>query len=230
MNRNHLLITWHLGMGDAIICNGLVRDLAQERDLVVVPAKYHNLESVAYMFRDLPNVAVRPVIDDEEQIFFANSVWKGEILKLGFFAGRNQDFDPNQFDREFYRQAGINFQRRWDAFDVKRDPLLEIGAWPRPYLFVHEDTARGMVIDRTRMPRRSSCCRFEMKSPDKNVTRNIFAWIPALIHAEQIHVINSSFALLVDSLPRIPSQKLFLHRYARGGEFPSFRYPWTILD
>lgn len=223
MKKHHLLVVSHLGMGDHIIMNGLIRQLAKDQDLVVVPAKYANLVSVAYMYRDLPNVAVRPVIDHAEQTFFANDVWRGEVLWLGSDA---QPFNSSQFDREFYRQADMSFQLRWDNFHFRREIMLEIGAPAnQPYAFIHEDTSRGMRIDRTRAEGLS-----QIALPDQKISPNIFEWWNVVEHAAVVHCIPSSFSLLIDSMPRVPDQKLFLHKSARQDVLmPTFRHNWTIL-
>lgn len=230
MNRNHLLIVGHLGMGDHIITNAIVRDSALSFDLVVVCAKYNNLESVAHMFSDLPNVAARPVIDHEEQIFFAKNVWKGDVKYLGFDGPNPNGFNAAEFDQEFYRQCGLRFNLRWELFHFPRKEAIEVdvNGDPLPFIFVHQDPARGMMI---RDIAKLGSPKWFIKQPSASVCRNIFGWIPALNCAKEIHCIPSSFSILADSLPRVPGQKLVLHKYARpGGELPTYRHDWTILE
>jgi hypothetical protein len=232
--RHHLCIYHHLGMGDHIICGPIVRERAAHYDLVVVLAKYHNVPSVTHLFADLPNVAVRAVVDDEEANNFTNVVWKGEVMRLGYHGGA---FKGAIFDQEFYRQAKLSFDLRWSGWKIKRNPDEELAVEKLMLeqcagemgAFVHEDKARGMAIDYEKHVD-SFFMWTGIAEPVRRGTPNIFGYIGVIQKAEQIHCINSSFALLIDSidLPRNP--KLFLHEYARpGGEIPTFRKEWTRL-
>lgn len=223
--KNNICLHVHQGCGDHLILNGLVRHLAKIYDLVVVPAKTNNFESVAYMYRDLSNVVVRYVLDDNDQTFFFNEVWKGKKLALG--NGGEGGFIGARFDTEFYRQADLSFQLRWDYFHFERDTSQEVNinlfTSEPTFAFIHEDGIRNMPIRMDLLPN------IEHVRPDVMYSRNIFAWVPLLVNATEIHCINSSFAILVDSMERVPGQKLYLHAYARVGETPTFRYDWIIL-
>lgn len=220
-----IYIYHHLGLGDSIICSGIVRQLAKEYDLICVPCKYHNLESINYLYHDLEQVAVRAVVDDEEATMFGNQVWKGEKLYLGVHG--EPPFFAERFDQEFYRQAGMSMQLRWDNFFVKREPAMEAPVLAKyeekPFCqFTHDDPERGFVIQG------KSHKGFQ---PDRSITGNIFAYIPVLERVDFINCINSSFALLVDSIALPQNPKLFLHAYARpSGEMPILLKPWTILN
>lgn len=232
-----LLIYANMGLGDAIILNGLVRKLAEARDKVIFLCKSHNCESVRFMFGDNPKIIVEPVGGDAGAEMFISDVevaaaratnpWEIEIMRLGCTGPgwtTGQDFDQT-----FYRQAGVPFEERWSGFYAPPSnypmlPLrLELGA---RYLLAHEDASRGYVIDRTHlgMPAESVPVIFT-----DTLTPNIFDWVPALTNASEIHCIPSSFSVLWDSGPDI-KQKLFLHASARpGGELPSYRKNWKIL-
>ena len=53
------LIYHHLGLGDHIICNGLVREICNNsKNSFLLPAKKQNFQTVEFMFRDLKNLTV----------------------------------------------------------------------------------------------------------------------------------------------------------------------------
>jgi hypothetical protein len=81
----NLYVLHHLGMGDHIVMNAIYRNLAATYDLVVLPVKYHNVASMQYMLRDLPNVLIRPVEDDAEMVMFRDHVWKDAKHGVGAF-------------------------------------------------------------------------------------------------------------------------------------------------
>ena len=58
---NSLYIYHHLGVGDSLFCNGLVRHFAETYDKVYVFCFPHNLEKVSYMYRDNPNIRMVPM-------------------------------------------------------------------------------------------------------------------------------------------------------------------------
>ena len=207
----------HLGLGDLLICNGLTRHYAKLFDLVVVPCKHHNIPSVAWMYSDIPNVLIRGVIDDECQVVF-NQIWKGNKMYLGIF---NHPFNNNLFDQEFYRQADLSFQLRWDYFQFPEptspeSKFIENHFVSEPKPFIHDDPDRGFTI------------KLDGWRPEKR-SNNIFNYLPAIRQAKEIHCINSSFAILIDSIDLPNNPKLFLHDYARAGEFPTFRKEWSRL-
>lgn len=234
--KNHLLIFCNLGLGDMIITNPIIRHYATQNDLVCVPVKYHNVASVTYMLRDLLNVVIRPVEDHDEAMMFAERVWKGEKLLLGPHGGH---FESNKFDQEFYRQAGLPFSHRWDLWNCVRDEQAESNIWNEGYIegkiedweadgldwgFVHQDHTRGFSIDPKFVP-----CWPRAIEPNwpQATSENLFAWWAVIEMAHEVHCINSSFALFIDSIALPKNPKLYLHLYARpDGEVPTFRKDW----
>ncbi len=196
------LLRWHLGLGDALVCNGMVRVLSRSNDSIVVPCWEHNLHSVQAMFADLPNVDTMVVEDDKYE-----NPCKKEIC-LGFYG---KDFDRNLWDRSFYRQAGLPQTMQWSAFDIPEGLKVE----PVPIeCFIHDDPARGFVIRKTGF------------RPDKR-RLTVFDYLPELMGAKEVHCIDSCFAILAD-LMGAPGE-LWSHQYCRDGAPPTYARKWAIL-
>lgn len=233
MNKRHLLIWPHMGLGDFIITHGIVRHLARENDLICLPVKHHNLPSVNFMFRDLPNVCLRGVEDDAEARMFAETVWKGQKLFLGC---HGNNFTSHDFDQCFYRQADLSFELRWSNFKVVRDLVSEEktakSIWEKmipdgsnKFVFVHDDPGRGYEITK------QYCDDLQIVSPLQRVSPNIFDYLTLIEESIQVHCISSSFALMIDSFPDLFAMKpLFLHHYARKEPLPQFKLNWRILE
>lgn len=198
-------------MGDALICNGLVRTLIDRGHQLIIPCWTRNEPSVKAMFHDLiENGSVEVIGSLDPDLTFAN--WEPQI-KLGQYG---VDFDPKRWDESFYRQANVPFSRKWDAFSLGRG-YDRISIPPEiTHRFVHDDEDRGFNIP------------LEGTRPTKNCP--ILFWAIQLPCFAEIHCINSCFAILADLIDA-PGQK-FLHRYARpdGGALPVFGREWTILD
>lgn len=230
--KDYLLIRWHLGLGDAIICNAIVRHYATQHELVCLPVKYHNVPSVQYMFKDLSNVVIRPVYGDEDMNFFADTVWKGPKLGLGMYGA---GFYGSLFDRSFYSQAGLDFDLRWSGWKCEFDEKTAVeycNYAGQPVYFVHDDPTRGFVIDKSKSDSLWAMAEHPkwICRPDPLYSPNLFAWTSWILRATEIHCINSSFALFIDSIDLPNNPPLYLHLYARsGGEVPTFKKNWIRL-
>lgn len=206
----------HLGLGDALLCNAIIRKEAKEHCDVLIPAWHHNRKSVEFMFRDLSNVQVYVVRSDDEAKQISGN---HDSLKLGF-AG--EGFNAAIFDQEFYRQAGVPFEERWNGFKSCRNPDLEAKC-NVPFRFVHDDWGRGFQI--TRIKEDDAC---PIVRP--HALPNLFQFCWMLENAEEIHCINSSFLILADSIPTPAAKRLVFHWYARKTDHPRLKKEWEILE
>lgn len=214
-----LLLYHHLGLGDHIICCGLVRHFARLHPHVFVLCKEHNCPSVKWMFADLKNLTVVDVLDD----YHADRIVRMPQMTVGNRCDiMRLTASGHGFDRQFYSQAGVPFEERWSGFHVERAPqqhYVPLG----PFCLIHDDHLRGFKIADPQGP---NIIRVTY-DPD---TPNIFQWQAILEMAAVIHCIPSSFAILADSLTLRPDVKLFLHGSARPGwDQHTTRYNWEIV-
>lgn len=210
-----IFLAWHLGLGDAIICNGLVRELADRYDRVTVPAKHEKLLSVFWMLSDLVNVFVVPVNDDAEMLGLAK---RENWLGLGLHSKRGL-VDRQHWDRQFYEDAGVPFEYRWTRFatpPIKTGPKHETVE----YAFVHQEPHYPMVA--IRLPG------MQIYVPPK--PPHIFWNMEVLMYATEIHVVNSCFLSLAESITT-HATRLVLHNYARTDTPPpTLHKNWEILN
>lgn len=212
---NSLYVLSHLGIGDHMLCNGLIRNLATKYGLIQIPCFLHNYESVHFMFKDLPNVQAVAIKDEADAIRLAQL---NGSLRLGYYS--LDSFNSDIFDQEFYRQAGVPFKERWDNFRIGCS-VADAG-WDHPdYAFVHDDRERTFGIEYSRIE-------LPIVKPVKN--GHIFNNLKLIRSAAEVHCINSSFLILVDSLPEVPGQKLFFHRYPRVTPYPMLKKKWHIYE
>ena len=208
-----MILDWHLGLGDAIICNGLVRKLAERNDSILLPTWTRNLPTVQAMFSDLLNVTAMPV-NQEERYPGATAI------------GVNDPSFGSQgsFDQEFYRLAGVDFDCRWSAFKIpETEPQLEppLGR----FMLIHGTTSDGKKIDVSRI------LTDELWDvtwiPVESIPGRLTQCIKLIAAAEQIHCLDSAFVHLVESVPS--SGALFFHDYARPNYFQR-RKDWMVLN
>jgi len=235
---NELLILGHLGLGDMLVMNGLVRHFAKDH-AVCVTCKYRNLTSSAFMWRDLTNVELLGVENDDNDKDAIEAAAHAEsqgfqVLRLGNFG--KKPFDVQNWDREFYRQAGVDFKACWNDFKVSRQPSREI--YPldvnkrSEYCFVHEDKARGCVINEKHLPKGIRGRKGGMKRiyADPKRTDNIFDWWHIIDEATEIHVMESCFAILIDHLPEIKAKRVCVHTYCRKSIPPTYQNHFEIIE
>lgn len=219
-----LIIHHHLGLGDHLICNALVRHYAAGHRRVGLCCKHSYLASVAFMYRDLPQIELLPVGDDGQAAAMLETVPDAARLRIGF-----EKLDSRDFVESFFRQAGLDRQRRYTDFHVVRDPAREEACYRRlvgnsaRYLFLHDDPSRGFAIDARRLPAALPVVRPEGAD-------TIFDYAQVVERATEIHCIDSAFANLVESLPRPCAERFVLHGYAKPTSDVIFRrHPWETL-
>lgn len=223
----NLFILPHLGLGDAIIINGLVRTLIPQYEYIVMAVKHHNEKSVEYMFSDLVDKFYTVACDDDNEAreVAADAAQDGRVLRLGGHEDRNFLKGSGHFDEEFYRQAKVPFGYRWGAFKLPERPDDMFLRDRRGCALICDDQTRGFKIRPSLMPVGVECFR-----PFR--THTIFDWLPVILAAKEIHCIDSAFLNLVESLD-LGDKPLFFHRYARPHPderlYPTLRKNWTVI-
>ena len=235
----------HLGLGDHIICNGLLRKLRKKFDTIYMPVKQHNTHSVRDLFRDDPGIEIIPVKGDADaknkQSLFAPHV--DEIIGVGNFG---QGFLQNcqSFDESFYLQCGIAFKERWASFFYKRDlekeeELYHELASDDPYIFVHDDLQRDYIIEAKHFPADIPVIRPLHRFGEDSLS-TLFHYGKIIEGATEIHCIDSSFACYIEHLNTKKVKKMVLHRYIKQQKelqttnknhpfFPQYKKKWEII-
>jgi hypothetical protein len=222
--KTSLYLYHHLGLGDHIINYGLIRKIIflNPKDKYYIFSKKHNYESVKFMFRDVSNVEILSIPNDNFVVMFLRLIKVNSKLIIGF---KNIS---NRFDIDFYESQGISFENRFQLNSFPRDfnsekrLFNELNLKNKSYVFVHDDHSRNLVI---------SDNYFENKiviRPFK--TDNIFEWCYIIENAEEVHCICSSFKALVDSM-QVTKPKLFYHlNYVNKGKARNETYTTSNLN
>jgi hypothetical protein len=224
-NPAPLLVYQHLGLGDHILCNAMVREIASVTNSVVLLAKDPYVRSVSYMFRDVPNLTVLKVSGDREALRYVRR-WRrnGMNVMLNGTPDRQRWKVEwhQQFDEAFYRMANVPFEHRWSKFSVLPDNeaeerVFEALVHSAPYVFVHDDMHRGLTIPQNRLPQGIPVIR-----PRTGLTDIIFHYKKVIERAAEVHCISSSFAHWIENAGL--GQQRFLHKYVRrDGTWCTFR-------
>lgn len=232
---NRILIYHHLGLGDHIICNGLVRYIhgryklkypACDIDLVV---KNNNFQSVSYMFSDLDLKYLRVNHDKDVN---AHSDSYDKVITFG---GEWMEYwtktanKLHRWEEAFYRQVGFPYSIRWSKFKVDRNideenTLLDKLALPEKFAFVCASSSGGdfpLPID-TSLP----VVRLEP------LTDCMFHWIPVVNAADEIHTIDTSMYHLIEQICPVASKVFYdVRRFDPGRALPPRNdVTWKIVE
>jgi hypothetical protein len=205
-----IYIYTHQGLGDHIICNGIVRHFVDIQNDVTVFCKPHNEDNVKWMFRDDPRIKILAVGQDQDTInYIISNNLRFNTLLVGFDR-LWKEFQPpvvETFDEAFYKMCGLPFEYRFTKFKFERDVQKEKEAFDyvnpnnEPYIFIHGN------IDKSKI-------RQDLKIIENPNNFGIFDILGILENAEEIHIMESSIKSLFNCY-NFKKPKLFYHQYVR---------------
>lgn len=230
--RVKFLLT-HLGLGDAIIMAGAAVALSNRHAGLVFPCYERNMKSLVSFFRFHPDIMVLPVEDEEDMLHLAKLHQDGGVIAVGHYSNAAA-LPEESFDEWMYRTAGVPFPARWAACPLKlaamevkqiRTDLVDKGI----HSFLHDDPLRGFEIAK------ATDREFRYVHPAFYENQeSILAFANILAKVPEIHVINSAFLHLSESLET--NGELFFYPKARAhkesGKFdiPQLRKPWKFME
>lgn len=219
---SELLIRGHLGLGDLLICNALIRHHAKQHNQTLVLCKPHNIHTASWLFRDDPKIEVFQVDNDQEADECVIEARKGGFKTLVPCARQctphgDEKFDMAKWDQEFYRIAEVPFEERWSGFKAARQPSRELAPPTVPFALIHQDGKRGYNVDLKRVELKPWVFIDPSKSP------NLFDWWGHIEQATELHLMESCVAVLADSLPLINAKRKVIHHYCRKSIAPTYR-------
>ena len=235
---NPLYIFCHLGIGDLFLCNGIIRHYAEinpERDIITF-SREENIKNSMYMYRDNPKIKILAMPVPDMFKFVTTSRQFNEILIIGHDPTFYNAIDAsNSFDKLFYKMAKIPHAYRWDKFYIERDIEREKNAYynilnltdGEKYIFVHDDIERNREFKPKFIEKGLKIIR-----PCDHKDISIYDFIYTVEHAEEVHVMNSSFSCMIDTM-QLKCKNLYYHDYARTDMGPhgnhTLKLNWNFI-
>ena len=199
----------HLGLGDHIICNGLVRSLINPNDSYTMFVKSHNRETVEFMYRDLSNLFFIEGDDYFVNNYIReNNISNENLIIAGFYTHPN----AKDFSESFYLQNNLPVNNRWSNFYVNRNLEKEkkifkyFNVNENEYVFVHDDATRGFSINEDLIENKN----LPIIRPKIGLTSNVFDYCYLMEKSYESHFIDSSFRLIFDNM-RLRNTNIFYH-------------------
>ena len=163
-------ILTHLGLGDQLLCYGMIKELSAKYDAIELFTKHHNMPTVCDLYA---GTNIYPIaIDNEVE---ANEIMKRDTfncLTIGY--GKE---DESLFGEQFHKDGGVLYATRWKH-------TLPIKTISKTDVIVLDTPDYPINIEGKRLTGKPS----------------LFDYLPDLQNAREIHLIESSFKLFIELL------------------------------
>ena len=195
MTNTECFIHHHLGLGDHIICNGLVRYIVNKYKFnqAHLVTKKCNLNNVTRMFVDVAEIKPFVVENDSDFVNFFQTTKNKPLFRCGFEKCRN-----DIFDQSFYYSSNVPFIERWKSWNLKRDKnqerkIIQELNIKEDFIFIHDLSSVG------EFPLDINSNLRQIKLTKLVSEKSIFDWLGVIEMAKEVHCINSSIIHLVNS-------------------------------
>lgn len=212
---NAVVVT-HLGLGDHIICNGMIREFSTQFANIITFTTNRNIKNVMRMFSDVHNLYIHEVSDatpiTDTQIAISQEYNKCLLIDTSIY-GNYGSYGDKRFDEVFYEKAGIPFEKRFSSFFVPRNHENEqkvmemMGVKKQTYAFVHDDPSRGFLIPSGVC---DSICQSGLRVIKNNPALPLFDMRFFLENAKEIHCMPSSICDFCNSID-LPGVDIFVY-------------------
>jgi hypothetical protein len=202
----------HLGLGDHIMCNGIVRHFKEIHNNVTVFCKPHYFNNVEYMYRDDKDITVLPIGEDSDVLnYIRKHNLHSDLIMVGFdLPGYG---NGKTFDEGFYHTVNLPFEYRFSKFKFDRNNIKESEIYnelnpnDEPYIYVHDDKNRGFLIDRSKI-------NSDLKIIENDKRFLMFDMLKIIENATEVHSMQTGMKDLINSY-KFDKPKFYLHWYVR---------------
>jgi hypothetical protein len=219
---NKIYIQHHLGLGDNIVHNGMVRKICEDfKDYHInVPSKPNNYDNVCFMYRDITNVNVIIVNNDFEMNQHITHTQYDKIIS-SYLIDQNKYSYSKYYDDAFYLLAGYDPKIKTSHFYIERDIDEENRVFKElildnninDYIFIHEKKEEGIIIDRNKINND-----LPIVYADKKY--KTFSLLKVIESAKECHIISSSFLSLMMCYKY--NENIYAHMYSDRTELTEY--------
>ncbi len=211
IKSNQVVIHHHLGLGDLIICNGIINLLSEKFEKIYIPSLEKNLSHTKYLYSENQKVKIFKINKNKEIYGYKPSI---EKLRIGF------EKNYGKFNVSFYKQLKLPYSNSFDFFklpDNKEDEnklfehLMNFYNIEKDYILVHRTSSQGQVDLKI-----SNEIPIVYVEKNSDIFNNIFLYKKVIQNAKQIHCIDSSFLHLVERIDT--KAELFFHPVKKEGK------------
>ena len=213
-----ITILHHLGLGDQIMLNGMVRHFAEKEHVYLICKNCHE-ESVKFMYRDICDQVTLILVENTNPHEIHAKLPKGSrILPLATYGMENNVWENftqvTNWAHGVYLQAKVNPLYMYTKFKVVQDSSIQLSPPTSDYIFVHDDRERDRCIN---IDTDKFIYKPHSKVIDKNKeffhceNSNIFSYIWIIENAKEVHCMNSSYNWMIELMKLGNKKTNFFH-------------------
>ena len=234
---NKIYIYHHMGLGDHISCNGLIRTIINKNKnknvIYYLFCKKNLYKTIKFMYRDIRNLKLKAISsnppDKEVEKHLLKLKNTNKIIRIGLEKYQkiySKLYSKNilsTYDMIFYKQISVSYNKRFTDCYWKRNIAEENRVYKKlvkkpkkKYIFVHDDPLLNYKIDKS----------FFSKGYEviKNDTSEIVFNLGKVIeNADELHLMESSIRNMAESL-NLKAKNKFLYIWRRKNMAPRYDY------
>ena len=222
--RNNLYLVAPLFLGDAFVINALVRRWCGESDQVHLPVMPQNWDTLAALYKDMPNLKLVPYLGNEEEQAYIrdnnldviNFRTIYETTQMNWQGAAPSVSVPVYWDRQIYEYFDVPYSRRYLDFRIPPNSytsqIVDKLNLPDKFVLFHRycSTHLGPInIDLATWRKSVGAPDMPIVEVVTGLSNNLLDWIPVIERASEIHSVASSFHCLVDSIPTTHTSLLY---------------------
>jgi len=205
ISSDEITLHHHLGLGDAIICNGIVNYLTKKSVKVNLPVLKNNYNQLSFLYSENKLVNLIP-IEDKNEIYKTGNA--KQILRVGY------EKNYGKFNKSFYTQLCLPYNHSFKYFcmpvNIEKEKnlkhhLFDFYGVDKDFILVHNTSSYGSVD--LNLNNDLPAIFVEKKS---DIFQNMFFYRALILEAKEIHCIDSSFLHLVERVET--NAKLYFHK------------------
>ena len=225
-----IILHHHLGLGDHIICSGMINYLTKKFKEIYIPVFQRNYDNIKYLYQENKKVKLFLVSPSEEDkdVFDFGIQNNLKILKVGFKKIKNQSFNI-----AFYNQLNLDYKISFDYFSLPQnrekenllfDHLMNFYNINKKedYVLIHSTSSRA-----THPLRRNKEKNEVFVEKDSDLFKNIFLYNKLILNAKEIHCMNSSFIHIVE---RVPTNAALFYHEIREPSSLKLHKNWEVVE
>jgi|TARA_B100001063_G_scaffold245224_1_gene280262 plasmid maintenance system antidote protein VapI len=233
-----IYIYHHLGLGDHISCNGFVRSILKKNrnHLIYLFCKKQYLKLISFLYRDEKKIRLIPIdvknksqkiYEKEIELYLKKIKKKNKIYKIGFekfndiYEQMYSYSNPVSHEMVFYHQLKLPYSKRFSESYWKRDFKNEDKTFRKlvknnknNFAFIHDEPSLGYFID-------SKFVTPGLKIVRNDKRENIFHMAKILEEAKELHLMESSFRCMAETL-NIKTKNIYLYIWRRRKIAPNY--------
>ncbi len=225
---NEIVLHHHLGLGDHLICNGLVNQISNNLRTIYLPVKTHYYEMIKFLYKENDKIKLFQVSNNnsENDVLQYAKVNNKKILRIGFELVKN-----NPFNTFFYKQIGLPYDYSFTYFHIPNAVKEEKKLMNHLLKFYNIDNSEFAIVhneshEGTYNLKNIKTSNVIYMTKESDLFNNMLLYRELIINAKEIHCINSSFLHLVD---RIKTNANLYYHDIRHSKF-SLGEKWNVIN